>query len=95
LWTDAWGEWDEKQASDLWPVADLLSETREVTLVDEIMKLFAQAKQAWTVEAAIMGAKFGNAAFRQYNIANPTKPINLDETLRMGVEQAIEWAKCK
>lgn len=20
LWTDSWGEWDEKQASDLWPI---------------------------------------------------------------------------
>ena len=45
------------------------------------------------VETATMGAKFGNASFRQYNIANPGKPINLDETLRMGIEQATRWVK--
>ena len=67
-----------------------------------LLKYKAEAKAELTnliaireTEAAIMGAKFGNAAFRQYNISNPGKPINLDETLRIGIEQAIEWVESK
>lgn len=47
------------------------------------------------IEGAVMGARFGNAVFRQQNIADPTKPINLDELLREGVRQATQWAEGK
>jgi hypothetical protein len=33
LWTDSYGEWDEQQASDLFPISDLLSEERQAWLV--------------------------------------------------------------
>lgn len=43
------------------------------------------------IDGAIMGAKFGNAAIRQYNIAG--KPMNLDEIRDAGIKQAEDWAK--
>ena len=43
------------------------------------------------IDGAIMGAKFGNAAFRQYNVAG--KPMNLDEIRDVGIKQAEDWAK--
>ena len=43
------------------------------------------------IDGAIMGAKFGNAAIRQYNIAG--KPMNLDEIRDVGIKQAEDWAK--
>ena len=45
------------------------------------------------LDGAIMGAKFGNAAFRQNSIAKPGEPINLDAVLQSGIEQATKWAK--
>lgn len=56
-------------------------------------KQLEQATIEARIEGATMGAKFGNAAFRQYNIANPSKPINLDTVRQMGIEQATEWAE--
>lgn len=39
LWTDAYGEWDEKQASDVFPISDLLSTNRELWLKQQILSL--------------------------------------------------------
>ena len=52
-----------------------------------IKELVAEAR----IDGAIMGAKFGNAAFRQYNVAG--KPMNLDEIRDVGIKQAEDWAK--
>jgi len=43
LWTDSYGEWDEQQASDLWPIRDLLSSEREEWLKSNIVALFNKA----------------------------------------------------
>lgn len=42
LWTDFHGEWDERQASDVFPVVDLLSEEREEWLKTALTTLFNQ-----------------------------------------------------
>ena len=52
-----------------------------------IKELVAEAR----IDGAIMGAKFGNAALRQYNVAG--KPMNLDEIRDAGIKQAEDWAK--
>ena len=52
-----------------------------------IKELVAEAR----IDGAIMGAKFGNAAIRQYNVAG--KPMNLDEIRDVGIKQAEDWAK--
>ncbi len=53
-----------------------------------------QARQDKAVEeAAVMGAKFGNAAIRQQSIAEPGKTINLDDVRASGIEQALDWAR--
>lgn len=36
LWTDAYGEWDELQASDIFPISELLSSERELWLKQAI-----------------------------------------------------------
>jgi hypothetical protein len=59
----------------------------------QIMQLIDSAITEARIEAAIMGAKFGNAAFRQQSIAEPGKPINLDVVLNSGIQQAQDWAK--
>ena len=70
--------------------------------VKKLQEIHDAAKQATTsltkelvaearIDGAIMGAKFGNAAFRQYNVAG--KPMNLDEIRDVGIKQAEDWAK--
>ena len=54
---------------------------------------WAQAVTEARIDGAVMGAKFGNAAFRQQNIAKPGERINLDTVLDSGIEQAKEWAE--
>lgn len=58
-----------------------------------IKELIAQEKAKWVEQAAIMGAKFGNAAFRQQSIAEPGKAINLDKVRDSGIKQAVAWAR--
>lgn len=96
-----WHKWRDYYYSDLQEQVitdDEWKVTRDKIDYDAIEKIKAlisdQVAKA-RIEGAVMGAKFGNAAFRQYNISNPGKPINLDTTLYMGIEQASEWAKRK
>ena len=65
------------------------------SLLAKIEQHVLEARKDARIEGAIMGARFGNAAFRQANIANPSSVINLDETLRVGIEQATKWAESK
>ena len=58
-------------------------------LAEYIQTLIAEER----IVGAVMGAKFGNAAFRQQNIASPREPINLDRVLESGIKQAKEWAE--
>lgn len=58
-------------------------------ITDYVLALINEAR----LDGAIMGAKFGNAAFRQNSIAKPGNPINLDAVLQSGIEQATKWAK--
>ena len=57
-------------------------------ITDYVLALINEAR----LNGAIMGAKFGNAAFRQNSIAKPGEPINLDAVLQSGIEQATKWA---
>lgn len=50
LWTDAYGEWDERQASDLFPISDLLSEERLEWLKQAIATHTAKAVEAARVD---------------------------------------------
>ena len=50
LWTDAYGEWDEKQPSDLYPISDLLSEKRLQSLKAAILAWHHQQLEAKTPE---------------------------------------------
>lgn len=36
LWTDAYGEWDERQPSDIYPITDLLSAQAEERLLKNV-----------------------------------------------------------
>lgn len=44
LWTDAYGEWDELQPSDIYPLTELLSEDAESRLKAAIQHLIDQAR---------------------------------------------------
>ena len=59
----------------------------------KVMQLIAADRKRVAVEAAVMGAKFGNAAIRQHNIADPAKPMNLDVVRDSGIQQAKAWAE--
>lgn len=61
--------------------------------ITDFLQLITADRKRVALEAAIMGAKFGNAAIRQYNIADPTKPINLDVVRDSGIQQAKAWAE--
>lgn len=39
LWTDAYGEWDERQPSDIYPLTELLSTEAEARLKDRLNRL--------------------------------------------------------
>jgi hypothetical protein len=41
IWTDFWGKWDELQASDVFPITDLLSEEAEQRLKQAISERIA------------------------------------------------------
>ena len=58
-------------------------------LEPKIQALITEAR----IDGAVMGAKFGNAAFRQQSIAKPGERINLDTVLDSGIKQAKEWAE--
>lgn len=60
-------------------------------ILDWHERLTTQAVREARIDGAIMGAKFGNAALRQYNVAG--KPMNLDEIRDVGIKQAEDWAK--
>jgi len=76
---------------------DEIIESYDAFFTDAGKKSFTKAIQALITEAridgAVMGAKFGNAAFRQQSIAKPGEPINLDTVRESGIKQAKEWAE--
>lgn len=53
LWTDAYGEWDEKQPSDLYPLSDLLSSEAEQRLKTAIEHYATAKAEEAAVEARI------------------------------------------
>jgi hypothetical protein len=55
LWTDSYGEWDEQQASDLFPVSDLLSDDREAWLKSEILQALAAEIEPLKVDMHVSG----------------------------------------
>ena len=63
----------------------------ELDLKEVIVDNRDKAVREARIDGAIMGAKFGNAALRQYNVAG--KPMNLDEIRDVGIKQAEDWAK--
>ena len=68
-----------------------------VNCTNVILSLCEHYSEALATEAridgAVMGAKFGNAAFRQQSIAKPGEQINLDTVRESGIKQAKEWAE--
>ena len=62
-------------------------------LVEILSDFITADRKRVALEAAVMGAKFGNAAIRQHNIADPAKPMNLDVVRDSGIQQAKAWAE--
>jgi len=85
-------EQDKELRDDITSIL-LYSELDIANDADAIMYLITADRRRVALEAAIMGAKFGNAAFRQYSIVNPGKSVNLDDIRQSGIEQATEWAR--
>ena len=65
----------------------------ELDLKEVIVDNRDKAVREARIDGAIMGAKFGNAAFRQQSIAEPGKAINLDKVRDSGIKQAVAWAR--
>ena len=79
----------QKQSDDL---SETLSADR-IEAKELIEAEYSKREQEARVDGAIMGAKFGNAAFRQQSIAEPGKAINLDKVRDSGIKQAVAWAR--
>lgn len=89
---DGWRDWVFDQLDGTSFIKDELDKVDEAK--KDVLKLVTNLKRQHErelVEAAVMGARFGNAAFRQQSIAAPDKRINLDLVLESGIKQAKDW----
>lgn len=72
LWTDFYGSWDERQASDVFPISDLLSSEREDAFVKALATLIRQKE----LEAASLAQRRLCEALKRAVHEHPEWPMD-------------------
>lgn len=88
LWTDAYGKWDERQPSDIYPITEFLSESAEQRFLEQTIAHIAEdLKELLPNEAEFVANPDYSDMLNRYNSAHSDGYNQAIEVMVAAIEQ--------